>query len=50
VLEFNWGMFWAVLAALAVRGSFKHVWRMVLIAVNQDIKREITLRDIWERM
>jgi hypothetical protein len=54
---FNWGVFWAILAALAVR-SFLHFAETVYLSVRIDDRkdiygspnREITLRDIWERM
>jgi hypothetical protein len=27
VLDFNWGVFWAILAALALRGIGRNIWR-----------------------
>ena len=47
VLEFNWGVFWAILAALTVRGAYKFVSRMWRIG---NFQREVTLRDVWELM
>lgn len=46
--EFNWSMFWAVLAAFSVRGAFRGIKRIIVILANDSPNRETTLRDIWE--
>jgi len=30
---FNWGMFWALLAAFAVRAAVRFVWGLILAAL-----------------
>ena len=32
--EFNWGMFWSVLAALAVRGIYMRIWTLIRASVK----------------
>jgi hypothetical protein len=49
MMTFNWGMFWAITAAFALRGVFRHIKKIVLIGLNHD-KRGATLQDIWERL
>ena len=43
MLDFNWGIFWAVLAAFAVRGIFRVIWRPIA-------KRDQERRDKAEAM
>jgi hypothetical protein len=47
--EFNWSVFWAFTAALFVRGIFRLIKRLVLVAVNEG-SPNATLQDIWERL
>lgn len=47
--EFNWSMFWALTAAFFVRGIFRLIKRLVLVAANAD-SPNATLQDIWERL
>jgi hypothetical protein len=48
MLDFNWGMFWALVAAFAVRGTYKFIRRFIFIEYNTG--HEITLVDIWKRL
>jgi uncharacterized membrane protein required for colicin V production len=36
VWDFNWGMFWALLVAFALRGVYRGFWKLVIDIANRE--------------